>query len=84
MSYIIPDYNSDLECLFASNPYNSEFGERVAFLIASKAVHGVTADRTEIPGTGRNTNFSCSFAPFGVGNEDHTWRGPMCSSAGAP
>ncbi len=84
MSYIIPDYDSDLECLFASNPYNSEFGERVAFLIASKAVHGVTADRTEFLGRGGTPTFPAALHRLGLETTNYTWRGPMCSSAGAP
>ena len=66
MSYIIPEYDSDLECLFASNPYNSEFGERVAFLIASKAVHGVTADRTEFLGRGGTPTFPAALHRLGL------------------
>ena len=52
MAYIIPEYDASVECLLASNPYSAEFGSRVAFLIASKAVHGLTADRTEFLGRG--------------------------------
>ena len=55
ISYIIPEYDATQECLMASNPYNSEFGERTAFLIANKAIHGMTADRTEFLGRGGNT-----------------------------
>ena len=36
----------------AFNPYNVEFGERVAFMIASKPIHGLTADRIEFLGRG--------------------------------
>jgi cyclic beta-1,2-glucan synthetase len=39
-----------LECLLATNPYHNEFGGRVAFLAASKPVHGLTADRAEFIG----------------------------------
>ena len=53
-AYIIPEYDPTLECLLASNPYNAEFGSRVAFLIGSKTVHGLTADRTEFLGRGGN------------------------------
>ncbi len=52
MAYIIPEYDSNLECLLASNPYNAEFRDRTAFLIASKEIHGLTADRTEFLGRG--------------------------------
>ena len=52
MAYIIPEYDSAQECLLASNPYNAEFEGRVAFLIASKVIHGLTADRIEFLGRG--------------------------------
>ncbi len=52
MAYIIPEYDAGLECLLATNPYSPEFGKRVAFLIASKSIHGLTADRTEFLGRG--------------------------------
>jgi cyclic beta-1,2-glucan synthetase len=52
MAYIIPEYDSAQECLMATNPYSAEFGTRVAFLIASKPVHGLTADRAEFLGRG--------------------------------
>jgi cyclic beta-1,2-glucan synthetase len=51
-AYIIPEYVSALGCLLATNPYNHEFCERVAFLTASKVIHGLTADRTEFLGRG--------------------------------
>jgi cyclic beta-1,2-glucan synthetase len=34
----------------AQNSYNTEFGERVAFLAANKAPHGLTTDRAEFLG----------------------------------
>jgi cyclic beta-1,2-glucan synthetase len=45
--YIIPEYDGENRALLAVNPYNAEFGERVAFLAAGAAVHGLTTDRTE-------------------------------------
>ncbi len=48
--YIIPEYDAAQQCLLASNPYNAEFRSRTAFLIASKTLHGLTADRTEFLG----------------------------------
>ena len=66
MAYIIPEYNSDLECLLATNPYNAEFGERVAFLIASKSIHGLTADRTEFLGRGGTASFPAALHRLGL------------------
>ena len=49
-AHIMPEFDPDKHALLASNRYNSEFGERVAFLAANKKPHGVTADRTEFLG----------------------------------
>jgi len=49
-AHIMPEFDPDKHALLASNRYNSEFGERVAFLAANKTPHGVTADRTEFLG----------------------------------
>ena len=48
--YIIPEYDHASGALLARNAYNTEFAERVAFLAASKASHGLTTDRTEFLG----------------------------------
>jgi cyclic beta-1,2-glucan synthetase len=48
--YVIPEYDGDSQALLARNPFNTEFGERVAFLAGSKTLHGLTADRTEFIG----------------------------------
>ncbi|MHC1783819.1 MAG: glucoamylase family protein [Anaerolineaceae bacterium] len=50
MSYIIPEFETGENCLLATNPFSREFGKRTAFLIASKPLHGLTADRTEFLG----------------------------------
>ena len=49
-AHIMPEFDLDKHALLAVNRYNSEFGERVAFLAANKTPHGVTADRTEFLG----------------------------------
>ncbi len=66
MAYIIPEYVVGLECLLATNPYNPEFGDRVAFLLASKAVHGLTADRTEFLGRGGTAAFPVALRRLGL------------------
>lgn len=47
---IVPEYDETLGALLARNTYSEEFGERVAFLAASKAPHGVTTDRNSFLG----------------------------------
>ncbi|HBY93906.1 MAG TPA: hypothetical protein DEP84_08025, partial [Chloroflexi bacterium] len=48
--YIQPAYEAEHWALLARNPYNVEFGERVAFLATSKEPHGLTTDRAEFLG----------------------------------
>lgn len=48
--YITSEYDEVGHALLARNPYHVEFGQRVAFVAASKAPHGLTADRTEFLG----------------------------------
>ncbi|MDE3091402.1 MAG: cellobiose phosphorylase, partial [Chloroflexota bacterium] len=45
--YVVSEFDGDHQALLARNSYNTEFGERVAFVAASKRLHGLTADRTE-------------------------------------
>jgi cyclic beta-1,2-glucan synthetase len=48
--YVVPEFDARYNALLARNSYNEEFGERVAFLAASKEPHGLTTDRTEFLG----------------------------------
>ena len=49
-AYINPEFASNHFALLARNAYNTEFGERVAFLASTREPTGVTADRTEFLG----------------------------------
>ena len=66
MATIIPEFDSAQGCLLATNPYNTEFGMRVAFLIASKVLHGLTADRTEFFGRGGTPVFPAALHRLGL------------------
>ena len=48
--YVVPEYEESCQALLARNAYTAEFGERVAFVAASKELHGLTTDRTEFLG----------------------------------
>ncbi len=49
-AFIVPEFDPARHALLASNRYNVEFGEQMAFLAASKKPHGLTADRGEFLG----------------------------------
>lgn len=49
-AHIMPEFEPDKNALLAINRFNSEFGERVAFLASNKKPHGVTTDRMEFLG----------------------------------
>ncbi len=48
--YVVSEFAGDHLALLARNCHNAEFGERVAFVAASKRLHGLTADRAEFIG----------------------------------
>lgn len=48
--YIIPDFASDQFALLATNPYNQDFKESVAFLGCTREVSGMTTSRAEFLG----------------------------------
>ncbi len=50
LPYILLEFEATTQSLLATNPYQTEFAERVAFLAANKPIHGFTADRTEFLG----------------------------------
>ncbi len=66
MPYIIPEYDAAEACLLATNPYNAEFGDRAAFLIASKPIHGLTADRIEFLGRGGTLAYPVALRRIGL------------------
>jgi cyclic beta-1,2-glucan synthetase len=65
-AYVIPEFDNRTHALLARNPYNSEFAERVAFLAGSKAIHGLTSDRTEFLGRMRSYSHPASLDLVGL------------------
>jgi cyclic beta-1,2-glucan synthetase len=49
-SYLISEYDDENQALLATNPYNTEFAGRVAFLASTRPLHGVSSDREEFLG----------------------------------
>jgi cyclic beta-1,2-glucan synthetase len=64
--YILPEYDHTSGALLARNPYNTEFGERVAFLVANKAPHGLTADRNEFLGRMGDVSHPAALSRIGL------------------
>ncbi|MCG2786560.1 MAG: cellobiose phosphorylase [Anaerolineae bacterium] len=63
--HIIPEFASSQFALLARNPYNTDYGQRVAFLAATREIHGVTTDRAEF--LGRHGSYACPAALERVG-----------------
>jgi cyclic beta-1,2-glucan glucanotransferase len=64
--YVVSEYEGECQALLARNCYNPEFGERVAFLAASKRLHGLTADRTEFLGRLGNMSHPAALDRIGL------------------
>jgi cyclic beta-1,2-glucan synthetase len=63
--YVVSEFDNDSQALLVRNAYNAEFGERVAFVAASKKLHGLTADRAEF--LGRMGSLNCPAALERIG-----------------
>jgi cyclic beta-1,2-glucan synthetase len=48
--YLQPEFDATSHAILARNPYNREFGARVAFLSATREPHSLTTDRREFLG----------------------------------
>ena len=67
-SHIISEYAESDYALLARNGYSAEFGQRVAFLAASKQPHGLTADRTDFLGRLGSLRHPAALDRFGLNN----------------
>jgi len=65
-SYVVSEFDAVHNALLARNPYNEEFGKRVAFLSASKEPHGLTADRAEFLGRGGSLSHPAALTRVGL------------------
>ncbi len=65
-AFILSDYNPSLNALMATNHYNPEFWNSVAFLSSSKTPHGVTSDRDEFLGRTGDYHFPAALGRIGL------------------
>jgi cyclic beta-1,2-glucan synthetase len=66
--YVLPEYDRGNNALLARNPYNAEFGDRVAFLAASQEPHGLTTDRSEFLGRLGDAKIPAGLKRVGLAN----------------
>jgi cyclic beta-1,2-glucan synthetase len=64
--YIVSEFDAVRNALLARNPYNEEFGGRIAFVSASREPHGLTADRTEFLGREGSLSHPAALARMGL------------------
>jgi cyclic beta-1,2-glucan synthetase len=65
--FIVPEYDEEAGFgLLATNYYNVEFSERVAFMATSKRPHGLTADRLEFLGAGGSLRHPAALTRVGL------------------
>ncbi len=67
-AHILPEFDPERNALLARNPFNIDFGERVAFLAANKKPHGVTTDRTEFLGRMGSLRNPAALGRIGLGS----------------
>jgi len=48
--FVVCEFNADIQSLIARNPWNPDFGERVAFLTSNLSPHSITGDRKDFLG----------------------------------
>lgn len=67
-AFIKPAYLPEQHALIASNPYNPEYPEQVAFLATHSEVHGYTSDRTEFLGRNGSLEKPAALSRVGLTN----------------
>jgi cyclic beta-1,2-glucan synthetase len=77
--YLFSTYHAEHHALLVRNPYQSEFGERVAFLSASEETHGFTADRTEFLGRLGNVRRPAGLQRIGLSGDVQPGQDPCAA-----
>jgi cyclic beta-1,2-glucan synthetase len=77
--YIVPEYDGESQALLARNAYNNEFAGRVAFVAASKKLHGLTADRSEFIGRLGGLARPAALTRIGLGSVVEAGRDPCAA-----
>ncbi len=68
--YLITEIDQDAATVFARNPFNSEFAERVAFVATSEELASATCDRKEFIGRNRSLESPAALRRVALSNRD--------------
>jgi cyclic beta-1,2-glucan glucanotransferase len=65
-AFVVPEFHSSSDALFARNPWSADFGAQIAFAAASEKLHGLTADRYEFLGRHDSRGAPASLGRIGL------------------
>ncbi len=68
--YIITEIDKSTSTIFATNPFNNEFAERVAFVATSEQMSSATCDRKEFIGRNRSLETPAALRRTGLAGRD--------------
>jgi cyclic beta-1,2-glucan synthetase len=68
--YIITEIDQDASTIFARNPFNNEFAERVAFVASSEGFSSATCDRKEFIGRNNSLETPAALRRAGLAGRD--------------
>src|SRR6185436_9902051 len=68
--YVITEIDEQSSTIFAHNPFNNEFAERVAFVSTSESLSSATCDRREFIGRNGSLDKPAALRRIGLANRD--------------
>src|SRR5689334_19127681 len=68
--YVITEIDSSASTIFANNPFNNEFADRVAFVATNERMLSATCDRNEFIGRNRSLENPAALRRLGLGGRD--------------
>ncbi len=78
-AFVVCDYDASCHAIMARNPWNPEFGERVAFLTSSHRIHSMTADRQEFLGREGDMRRPAGLLRWDLGGRVHPGADPCAA-----
>ncbi len=78
-AFVVSEYDAGCHAIMARNPWNPEFGERVAFLTSSHRIHSMTADRQEFLGRDGDRRRPAGLLRWDLGGRVHPGADPCAA-----